>query len=345
MGLGQAQITCSYNGQSSTCTVVVNEVAYVEISTAEQFISAMVSEDGEIYKLVDDIVITDSSLDANSTFQSGQYCFDSDFNGYLNGNHKKIIFNIENTSRGTTFYGVFKTISGTIVNLNMIIYLQTYCQTEDCGILAQSLTGKIDRSMIQYENYFSTNDGYPSFILSMGANAEFSRSVIYRMREKAKVCDFQVVKNVYESTKLTNVMILGDSWGWASPHEIASQSINSLPRTKCNVNGFYYFVKDNYSGVFANLQTGKYSLKLNQDKYANPNTSPNVSMAGTVITSDEMYVSLDNNESANAIDFLGILGVRCQLILPDVYKAIYNSNNSINRVESFQPMLIDFWVV
>jgi hypothetical protein len=177
----------------------------------------------------------------------------------------------------------------------------------------------------------------------MGANAEIKSTVIYRMRESARICDYQVVRNVQATTKLTNVMLLGDCWGWASPAVVSSQSRNALPLIKCDVNGFYFFVRDAYSGIFSNVQTGKYYLKLDQDKYADESTPANVPQASSIITSDEMYVLLNANDPANPLNFYATFGTRLQLLIHDVKDATHNGN-TITGISNKSLMLMDFWI-
>ena len=315
--VGNTKITCTYGEHVATCDVTVKELTnYIEISTASQLFSALTSGEDNAYKLVNDIRINDKTIDSSSSFQSGEYFFDADFKGFLNGNNKKLIFNLENRSLGKAFNGLFKSISGTIKKANIIVCVQSlYEKTGEYGIFTPLLTGRIDQCILTYDTYMSTtnvggsvNCARTTPILKMGADAQISRTVIRRERVNAyydysRLCEYQLVKYAEPTSKITNVIIVGNRWGWTGNTTSTSQIRFALPIEKCQVDGFWCFETYGDAGVVTYLKPGKFTYRLDAEKYLDPSTPANVSKTGADITTPELEVLYSGQNPYNGVKY------------------------------------------
>ncbi len=297
--IGSATITCGYEDLTKTCSVTVNESnSYVLISSASQLINAMTSNEDVAYKLANDIILTDKQIDSQSTFQSGAYCFNADFAGMLNGNYKQIVLNLK-SQNGVAFDGVFKSISGIIKKVNFIITLQTNYSTNEYGILTPSLTGRLDKCIVNYDNSASASSGLATLVKSMGANAKITNLSIYRLN--TGVTDYQIAKYVQPTSCIENVIIVGNNWGWASPPSASSKICKALPTTKCVVNGVYLIECKIDANTVTKIILCQYSYRLNVDKYNSASSPSNVIKSGNTVTNAEITILFESDYSSNAI--------------------------------------------
>lgn len=342
-------------GSDDTQNQTPKPIEYIDITTSEQFIQAMSNGENKAYKLVNDIIITDKTLDETSSFQSQEYCFDIDFCGILDGNYNIVFFNLENRSLQKSFDGVFKSISGTIKRTNFAIYVQShYVAGDEKGIVTPLLTGKIDQCIVTYDVYGSSCYNVCTPILRMGGNAEISKTIIRRECRTSdynnyRLCEYQLVKYAEPTSKLTKVALLGNCWGWTGKSASTSQVMQALPQTKCDVNGFWLFEPgDREQPLVLYIKLGYFTYGLNNDKYTNPNSPANVLKTERDISTKEIEVLFDaNNPRASTFPAvsMGDFGYDVALELLDLKVATHDLDNDIVEITEYKDHLIlDFFI-
>ena len=296
VGRGITVITATYYGISASCEVMVSE--YVgEIHTAAEFIDYMTNGNTYKYKLMNDITISDKSIDSTSTYQSNGTIFTGDFSGEIDGNGNTITFNINTRVGNVTHYYIFNTVSGTIKNTNVIINLNTYFRGGETGFFISTLNGRIEDCVISYDNSKFGNYGYPSLINKLGPNSEIKDTVINVIGNFYG--DYLIAKNASSTSKLTNIILVSSVLGWTTSTNGGYFLGKALPATKCDVNGFYT------ARSVTDAINGTIYASLNATKYTNSSTPANITFNANNCSDEDIQVLYDINVTINPKQIIG----------------------------------------
>ncbi len=327
VGTGSVTITLTYYGIASTCVVTVTE-HWDEISTAEQFINYMTNAPDGKYKLINDIVITDTSLDANSTFQSKGSFFANDFTGVIDGNKYSVTFNINTRVGNVTHYYIFNKVSGVFKNINVVINLDTYYRAGHTGFFIDTLKGTIENSVISYDTSKYGNYGYPSLIRSLDAGSKVENTVINMVGNSYRA--YVIAEAADATAVLNNIYVISGRLG--AEGGVCYNLGVLLPSQKCQITNVHAF------SSIANAISGKTYASLNNDKYAAEDAPANITWKSGDSSTDNLLVLYDQGIVPVMTDVLGYNIVSKTIIVP---KATF-SGGAITEVVQTEINVVDF---
>lgn len=243
--------------------VVVYEQSSIyekEINNAEEFVEAMKSGAFTNFNIKSDIVVTSAYLDPkNGVALNNGYLFNNDLAGNIIGNGHTITFNVNARdvyANGKFVNGIFKSISGSIIDTHIDIQVGSIYWAGNYSILTKSLTGSIEDSIITYDNGTEyANYGYASLIEGMTAKAVIKNVLV--VANNGYTAGSPFVRNAEKTSTISNVVIVSNKLADNKNNYITIV----LPTTKCNITNFYAFtsVSSDLKGTGYMLTARKYN--------------------------------------------------------------------------------------